>query len=131
MQAPVLVVPRVFEPEFCRHLIGLYDAKGGEESGFVRDDGGRTVLVVDHGHKRRQDYVIEEAPVRSAAQARIRRRLVPEIAKAFQFAVTRMERFIVCCYAARTGGYFRPYRYNTTHATSHMRFSVPPNINPQ
>src|SRR3546814_19502561 len=97
MQAPVLVVPRVFEPEFCRHLIGLYEAKGGEESGFVRDDGGRTVLVVDHGHKRRQAYVIEEAQVRSAAQARIRRRLVPEIAKAFQCSATRLARYIVCC----------------------------------
>src|SRR5690606_25157281 len=124
VQAPVLVVPRVFEPEFCRLLIGLYEANGGQESGFVRDEGGRTTLVVDHGHKRRQDYVIAEEEVRNATRARIRRRLLPEIAKAFQFNVTRMERYIVCCYDAGTGGYFRPHRDNTTKGTAHRRFAV-------
>ncbi|WP_249688590.1 hypothetical protein [Microvirga sp. 3-52] len=34
--APVLIIPDVFEPEFCRHLIGLYEQHGGEESGFMR-----------------------------------------------------------------------------------------------
>lgn len=129
LQAPVLVVPRVFEPEFCRRLIDLYEADGGKESGFVRDEGGRTVLVVDHGHKRRQDYVIAEEEVRAAARARIRRRLLPEIAKAFQFNVTRMERYIVCCYDAGTGGYFRPHRDNTTKGTAHRRFAVTLNLN--
>ena len=32
MQAPVLLLPNVFEPELCRRLIGLYEANGGEES---------------------------------------------------------------------------------------------------
>lgn len=129
MQAPILVVPRVFEPEFCRHLIGLYEASGGEESGFVRDENGRTTLVVDHTHKRRQDYTIAEESVRNAARARIRRRLLPEIQKAFQYGVTRMERYIVCCYDAGTGGYFRPHRDNTTKGTAHRRFAVTLNLN--
>ena len=129
MQAPILVVPRVFEPEFCRHLIGLYESNGGEESGFVRDEDGRTKLVVDHTHKRRQDYIIAEEDVRNAARARIRRRLLPEIQKAFQYGVTRMERYIVCCYDAGTGGYFRPHRDNTTKGTAHRRFAVTLNLN--
>ena len=29
VQAPVLILPNVFEPEFCRHLIGLYEKHGG------------------------------------------------------------------------------------------------------
>ena len=29
-QAPVLFLPNVFEPEFCRQLIGLYEKHGGE-----------------------------------------------------------------------------------------------------
>jgi peroxiredoxin/predicted 2-oxoglutarate/Fe(II)-dependent dioxygenase YbiX len=129
MQAPILVVPRVFEPEFCRHLIGLYESNGGEESGFVRDEDGRTKLVVDHAHKRRQDYIIAEEGVRNAVRARIRRRLLPEIQKAFQYGVTRMERYIVCCYDAGTGGYFRPHRDNTTKGTAHRRFAVTLNLN--
>jgi hypothetical protein len=43
LQAPILFLPNVFEPEFCRHLIGLYEAHGGEESGFMRDVNGKTV----------------------------------------------------------------------------------------
>ncbi|MFN4131370.1 MAG: 2OG-Fe(II) oxygenase, partial [Paracoccaceae bacterium] len=33
LQAPILMLPNVFEPDLCRHLIGLYDAQGGVESG--------------------------------------------------------------------------------------------------
>jgi hypothetical protein len=36
VHAPVLVLPNVFEPEFCEHLIGLYEKNGGQESGFMR-----------------------------------------------------------------------------------------------
>ena len=39
--APVLIIPDVFEPAFCRHLISLYDEHGGEEFGFMRDVDGR------------------------------------------------------------------------------------------
>ena len=29
VQAPILYLPNVFEQEFCRHLVGLYQAHGG------------------------------------------------------------------------------------------------------
>src|SRR5262249_51803036 len=58
--APVLVVPNVFEPELCRRLIDLYEADGGEESGFMRDVEGKTVLITDDRHKRRRDFIIED-----------------------------------------------------------------------
>ena len=53
LHAPVLILPRVFEPEFCRQLIGLYQRHGGEDSGFMREIDGKTVTVLDHDHKRR------------------------------------------------------------------------------
>ena len=127
--APVLVLPRVLEPEFCRHLVGLYEAHGGEESGFMREVDGRTVGVHDPGHKRRRDCTIEDQGVRAALRARIQRRLVPEIAKAFQFRVTRIERYIVACYDAAEGGHFRAHRDNTTKGTAHRRFAVTVNLN--
>jgi len=129
IQAPILIVPNVFESEFCRHLIALYDQHGGEESGFMRDVEGKTVGIVDYGHKRRKDYNIAEENVRRAAMVRIHRRLVPEIHKAYQFLATRMERYIVACYDAGTGGYFRPHRDNTTKGTAHRRFAVSLNLN--
>jgi peroxiredoxin len=127
--APVLVLPRVFEPEFCRHLIGLYERHGGQPSGFMREVDGRTVAVFDHGHKRRADHVIEDESVRAAARARIVRRLVPEIEKAFQFRATRMERYIVACYDATEGGHFAAHRDNTTKGTAHRKFAVTLNLN--
>lgn len=127
--APVLVLPRILEPEFCRNLIALYETHGGAESGFMREVAGRTVGLVDSGHKRRKDYEIDDEAVRAAFRARVNRRLVPEIRKAFQFRVTRIERYIVACYDAADGGHFRAHRDNTTKGTAHRRFAVSINLN--
>jgi predicted 2-oxoglutarate/Fe(II)-dependent dioxygenase YbiX/peroxiredoxin len=129
VQAPVLILPDVFEPEFCQKLIGLYAAHGGEESGFMREVDGKTVKMHDADHKKRKDYVIEDPAVIAETQQRIRRRIVPEILKAHQFQVTRMERYIVACYAAEDGGHFRAHRDNTTKGTAHRRFAVTINLN--
>ncbi len=129
VQAPVLFLPRVFEPELCREMIDIYEAAGGEESGFMREKNGRTVVVHDHGHKRRQDHLLTNASVMQKAGDRIHRRVVPEIAKAHQFHVTRMERYLVACYDAGLGGHFRPHRDNTTAGTAHRRFAVSINLN--
>jgi peroxiredoxin len=127
--APVLVIPRLFEPEFCRDLIAYYHANGGTDSGFMREVEGRTVGVLDYGHKRRSDCTIADPKLKSYALQRIVRRLIPEIQKAFQFRATRLERYIVACYAADPGGYFRPHRDNTTKGTAHRRFAVTINLN--
>lgn len=127
---PVLVVPRVFEPDFCARLITEYDQVGGTDSGFVRsDEHGRTVTVVDHGHKRRGDLVIRDPELRAGMKERVERRLLPEIRRAFQFTATRIERYLVACYDADTGGHFRPHRDNTTKGTAHRRFAVTINLN--
>ncbi len=129
LQAPVLYLPRVFEPEVCRHLIGLYETHGGRESGFMREVDGRTVGISDPGHKRRKDYNIDDKDLISSLQARFLRRVVPEIAKVHQFKVTRMERYIVSCYAVEDGGHFAAHRDNTTAGTAHRRFAVSVNLN--
>jgi predicted 2-oxoglutarate/Fe(II)-dependent dioxygenase YbiX/peroxiredoxin len=128
-RAPVLVVPRVFSPAFCAELIRGYDEDGGEPSGFVKEIGGRTTLVEDTSFKRRRDFLIADQAIRSRAREALRRRLFPEIVKAFQFQVTRIERYIVACYDATTGGFFRPHRDNTTRGTAHRKFAVTINLN--
>lgn len=50
----------MFEPDLCRRLIDVYDAQGGEASGFMREIGGKTRPVMDGRHKRRQDAFIED-----------------------------------------------------------------------
>lgn len=129
LQAPILLLPNVFEPELCRRLIETYEAHGGTDSGFMRDVDGKTVVVTDHAHKRRKDCDIVDSALIEETKARVRRRIVPEIAKAHQFHVTRIERFIVACYAAEDGGHFRAHRDNTTKGTAHRRFAVSLNLN--
>lgn len=124
VQAPVLIVPRIFEPEFCRKLIDLYEQNGGVESGFMREVNGLTVGMHDHTHKRRQDWEIPDEELRKACMVRIHDRLVPEIEKAFQFRATRMERYIVACYDGAQNAHFRAHRDNTTKGTAHRRFAV-------
>lgn len=128
--APVLIVPRVFEPGLCRELIQLYERQGGEDSGFMREVDGKTVSVLDHNFKRRRDFSIADAAMRDFLMRRIHRRLVPEIQKAYQFNATRMERYLIACYEAEGGGgYFRAHRDNTTKGTAHRRFAVTVNLN--
>jgi len=129
VQAPILVVPRVFEPELCRRLIGMYEQHGGEDSGFMRDEGGKTVGIIDYSHKRRSDYQIDDESIRRQCMYRIHDRLVPEIEKAYQFKATRMERYIVACYESASGGHFRAHRDNTTRGTAHRRFAVSLHLN--
>ncbi len=126
--APVLIVPRVFEPEFCRDLIEVYRKDGGGVSGVMRDIGGKTVGVVDD-FKKRRDATIEDETLKLLIQRKIRARLLPQITKAMMFNATRMERYIVARYDAADGGYFRPHRDNTTRATAHRQFACSINLN--
>jgi predicted 2-oxoglutarate/Fe(II)-dependent dioxygenase YbiX/peroxiredoxin len=129
LHAPVLVLPRVFEPEFCRRLIELHERHGGQDSGFMREVGGKTVTVLDHGFKRRADHHLEDPVVREAARERLERRVVPALEQAFQFRATRLERYLVACYDGARGGHFRAHRDNTTKGTAHRRFAVTINLN--
>jgi predicted 2-oxoglutarate/Fe(II)-dependent dioxygenase YbiX len=126
--APALIVPRVFDPMVCRRLIDLYEADGGAPSGVMRDIDGRTVGVLDD-FKRRRDVTVADPTFQQELRSYIYRRLVPEIARVFQFQATRVERDIVACYDAADGGYFRAHRDNETLGTAHRRFAVSINLN--
>jgi len=127
--APVLLTPRIFEPAFCERLIQQYREIGGEPSGFMREVNGVTRLMTDNQHKRRSDAIIEDETLQQQVVARLNRRLLPQIEKAFNFRATRIERYLVARYDAATGGFFRPHRDNTTKGTAHRRFAVTINLN--
>lgn len=127
--APVLMTPRIFEPEFCRRLIDAYRRQGGQASGVMRQVGDKTKLVMSPDFKRRSDVILDDTDLRKAVVARLARRLTPQIDKAFAFTPTRIERYLVARYDAETGGFFRPHRDNTTVATRHRRFAVSINLN--
>lgn len=127
--APVLIVPNVLERGMCKDLIARYDNGSPEKSGFMREVDGKTTLIHDASHKVRTDHMIDDPQMVRTLGLLVARRLAPMIERAFQFRVTRMERYLVACYEAETGGHFAPHRDNTTKGTAHRRFAVTMNLN--
>ncbi|MBD3884364.1 2OG-Fe(II) oxygenase [Phormidium tenue FACHB-886] len=130
-QAPVLLIPRVLDPAFCRQLIQLYEADGGRDSGFMREKDGQTVEMFDYDFKKRRDFnlVNADTALREEVNAIVIRRIKPAIEKAFQFSITRFERYLVACYEAENQGFFNRHRDNTTKGTAHRRFAMTLNLN--
>jgi predicted 2-oxoglutarate/Fe(II)-dependent dioxygenase YbiX/peroxiredoxin len=124
LPVPILVLPSVLEPELCRRLIDLYEEHGGTESGIFTGDNKLAPEL-----KRRKDYKVVDPAVRTVLQACIQRRVSPEIERLFFMRITRIERYIVGCYAAEDGGHFKPHRDNGRALTDHRRFAVSVNLN--
>jgi predicted 2-oxoglutarate/Fe(II)-dependent dioxygenase YbiX/peroxiredoxin len=124
-QTPVLIIPHVFESEFCARLVALHRVTGGNDSAVLTEG----ATVTDHGFKRRRDCRIQEPALVAQVQTRIFRRIVPELRHVFQFNATRLERLIVAAYDAAEGGRFGPHRDNTLATTTHRRFAVSINLN--
>jgi predicted 2-oxoglutarate/Fe(II)-dependent dioxygenase YbiX/peroxiredoxin len=129
MNAPVLIVPRVFDFPFCELLVKLYERMGGEDSGFMLDVAGKTQTVVDYGLKRRNDLILAAPELREAICDQIVRRLLPAMDRYFQFSATRMDRHIVACYDSAIGGHFYRHRDNVNAGAQHRRFAVTLNLN--
>jgi peroxiredoxin/predicted 2-oxoglutarate/Fe(II)-dependent dioxygenase YbiX len=127
---PILQVPRVFEPEFCRRLIAEFERYGGgRDVGVLRERGGQTVRIVNDPFKTRRDHEITDPALLAQIHERLRRRLAPAIKQAFQFDATHVERNTIGCYDAAEGGHFWPHRDDTTPGSSHRRFAVTINLN--
>jgi peroxiredoxin/predicted 2-oxoglutarate/Fe(II)-dependent dioxygenase YbiX len=126
---PVIMLPDVFEPDLCKRLIDAYEINGSKESGVMTERDGLTTMTMDPGRKRRRDHLLTDQDLIAAARSRIARRISPEIRKIHQFNPTRIERYIVSCYAAEDQGHFTQHRDNTTKGTAHRRFAVSINLN--
>ncbi|GBQ83931.1 hypothetical protein AA13595_1285 [Gluconacetobacter johannae DSM 13595] len=127
---PALMLPDVFEPEFCQQLIAYYTAQDTRQSGiFTEQQPGQSVSVTDLGFKRRRDCTLADRTLVGQVQARIIRRVAPEIHKVFQFNATRMERLILACYDSSDRGCFGAHRDNTVAAAAHRRFAVSITLN--
>jgi hypothetical protein len=127
--APILWLSDVFEPELCRHLVDCFERGGGKESGFMQDEGGRSIENFDNEWKRRCDFHLTDGRLIANLRARIARRICPEIRKAFQMRLTRIERDLVARYDADSGGHFGPHRDDTGMSVAHRRFAVSINLN--
>lgn len=126
---PILVLPNVFEPAFCEHLIGRYEAHGGRESGFMEEVGGKTTELHDPDWKSRSDFLVTDASLIELINERMARRVGVMVQRTFQFKFSRIERYLVACYSAESKGHFGPHRDDTVRGTEHRRFAVSVNLN--
>ena len=129
MQAPILLIPNVLSPEFCRQLIHIWHTKGNDDSGFMRSFEEKTIGYIDYKSKIRRDHFVKDPELKATLNRFIITRIVPEIKKAFHYQVTRQERYKIACYDGSLGGFFRTHRDNTTGGTAHRRFAMSLNLN--
>jgi predicted 2-oxoglutarate/Fe(II)-dependent dioxygenase YbiX len=127
--APILTLANVFEPELCAHLVECFERGDGKESGFMQDQGARSLENFDRHWKRRRDFHLTDQRLIANLRARIGRRICPEIKKAFQMRLTRIERDLVARYDAETGGHFGPHRDDTGLSVAHRQFAISINLN--
>ena len=131
---PVLAIPDVFSPADCAHLMSIFHTRGQEfvEPGHLAL-GDRTtdckMRIPDLGRRDRIDHWVVEADTQALISARLRTRLFPEVLKAFNYQVTRHERYRIARYEGERGGEQLGHRDNVDPSVAHRRFAVTINLN--
>lgn len=131
---PVLAVPNVFSAADCAHLVSIFHTRGNEfvEPGHLAL-GNRTtdckMRIPDLGRRDRVDHWVVEQDTQAFISDRLRRRLFPEIQKAFNYPITRHERYRLARYEGERGGEQLGHRDNTDPSVAHRRFAVTINLN--
>ena len=130
--APVLLVPDVLSRPECRRLIALWErqdvpVKTGAD--YREERGDFKMAVNDYGRVDRVDYIIQDRETQRFIDSRLGRRLIPEIAKAFQYRVTNRELFHIAGYEGTRGGFQHGHRDNPTPELAHRRFALSLNLN--
>ena len=129
---PVLMVPDVLSPGDCRELIAVFETRGrtfmppGPGIDYIGTD--YKMRIPEHGRADRIDHWIVDNDTTSLLHRRIEQRLLPEIAKAFQYRVTRWERLRIGCYQGERGGKLHGHRDNV-EPTPYRRFAMSINLN--
>lgn len=126
---PLLVIPDALPSDFCRYLIAQFNARGHEASGVFRTVEGRMVHAENIDIKQRRDHYVVDQDLLQALGGYMKRRVLPEIHRAFHCPIEYIEEFKIVRYDADVGGYFRPHRDNTAPGTAHRRFAMTLNLN--
>ena len=124
--APVLVLPRVFEPEFGTDLIRLWGKGDHKDSGVSSRYGNVNVSHL----KRTEDYTIVEPIMQKAISDRLAYRIGPELTKVFAFdRQFTFDSHVVLSYSAAGQHFFGAHRDNGAPTTADRSFAVSLNLN--
>ncbi len=124
--APVLVLPRVFEPDFCAQVIRLWHKGDHKDSGVSSRYGNVGVLEL----KRTEDYMVVEPMMQKAISDRLAWRIGPELIKVFAFdREFSFDAHVVLSYSAEGEHFFGAHRDNGAPTTADRAFAVSLNLN--
>jgi predicted 2-oxoglutarate/Fe(II)-dependent dioxygenase YbiX len=124
--APVLVLPRVFEPDFCTQLIRLWGKGDHKDSGVSSRYGNVDMAAL----KRTEDYTIVEPMMLKAVSDRLAYRIGPELTKVFAFdREFTFDSHVVLSYSAEGQHFFAAHRDNGAPTTADRAFAVSLNLN--
>jgi len=132
---PVLLLPRMLSLGDCDYLVEIwhhnvpeYTTDGFTNAG-TRTEAGDYKVVHDGAYGKAVEYIVQDQALQRFIDKRMRRRLLPEIKKAFQASGLKREGYRIAGYESRAGGYLNPHRDNSTPANAHRRFTMTINLN--
>ena len=131
---PVLVIPDVFSRADCQKLIGIYTMTGHtflepSHGAHPPGMGDYKMRIPEYGRKARIDHWVVTPETNAFIDDRLRRRVFPEVRKAFQYKITRREAYRIGCYEGERGGELHGHRDNTKPNVAHRRFACSVNLN--
>ena len=129
MQAPVLVIPQVFEPAFCARLIDYWVENEKQENMVSSARTAAGERRADTTLKRRVDAVINDLEVTKEIAQRLGSRVGPMIWKGFRTVANGFETFRIGCYTAEDRSFFGRHWDNTTPGTAHRKLAMVVNLN--
>jgi len=132
---PVLVLARMLSLADCDFLAEIWRRKVPEYAtdGFTnagtKAERGDFKVVHDGIYGKAVEYIVQDEALQRFIDGRLRRRLLPEIKKAFQATGLKREGYRIAGYEARAGGFLNPHRDNSIPANAHRRFTMTVNLN--
>ena len=127
--APVLIIPRVLDENWCAELISTWHRDGAEPTGIESSIGGQRINIIEENAKRRKDCVVSEPKLLKKLSSSLGRRIIPEVQKVFAYRATQFEGFKIVRYEFSEGGFFHAHRDNLSPTTVHRKFGLTVNLN--
>jgi peroxiredoxin len=133
---PVLLIPEALSRGDCRRLVEIFETRGQafvepQSDSFVISDflngSDFKMRIPEHGREDRIDHFFFEKATLTFLNNRLNR-IVPEIAKAFHYRITKWETLRLACYQGHRGGYTHGHRDNNP-PTLYRRFAMSINLN--
>lgn len=122
--APVLILPEVLDPNFCRQLIDLWRAEHHE--GAVSTGGGNTYKL---DGKRTLEHVVDKPELRKRISMTLARRIGPELSRVFNYSAPFIfDSHVVMSYQPQRADFFGLHRDDLREEMP-RRFAMSLNLN--